>query len=66
MTAQTDLFKGLLDLDEEGYIKTDQNMQTNINGVYAVGDCRSKNLRQIITASSDGAIAAMNAEKYIN
>ena len=66
LTAQTDLFKGLLDLDEEGYIKTDQNMQTNINGVYAVGDCRSKNLRQIITASSDGAIAAMNVEKYIN
>ena len=66
LTAQTDLFEGLLDLDEEGYIKTDQNMQTNINGVYAVGDCRSKNLRQIITASNDGAIAAMNAEKYVN
>lgn len=66
LIPQTDLFKGLLDLDEKGYIITDENMQTNIDGVYAVGDCRSKNLRQIITASSDGAIAAVNAENFIN
>lgn len=66
LTAQTDLFKGLLDLDDKGRIKTDEKMQTNINGVYAVGDCRSKDIRQIITASNDGAIAAINIEKYIN
>ena len=66
LTAQTDLFKGLLNLDEKGYIKTNENMMTNINGVYAVGDCRSKDLRQVITASNDGAIAAINVEKYIN
>ncbi len=66
LTVVTDLFKGLLNLDEKGYIKTDENMMTNIKGVYAVGDCRSKDLRQVITASNDGAIAAINVEKYIN
>ena len=66
LKAQTDLFKELLNLDEKGYIKTDKNMMTNIDGVYAVGDCRSKELRQVITASNDGAIAAINVEKYIN
>ena len=39
--------------------------ETNIKGVYAVGDCRVKDLRQVITASNDGAIAAINVEKYI-
>ena len=65
LKSQTDLFKGLLNLDEKGYIKTDENMKTNIDGVYAIGDCRSKDLRQVITASNDGAIAAINVEKYI-
>ena len=41
-------------------------MKTNIDGVYAIGDCRSKDLRQVITACNDGAIAAINVEKYIN
>ena len=63
LKSQTDLFKGLLNLDEKGYIKTDENMKTNIDGVYAIGDCRSKDLRQVITACNDGAI---NVEKYIN
>lgn len=66
LKSQTDLFKGLLNLDEKGYIKTDENMKTNIDGVYAIGDCRSKDLRQVITACNDGAIAAINVEKYIN
>ena len=66
LKSQTDLFKGLLNLDEKGYIKTDENMKTNIAGVYAIGDCRSKDLRQVITACNDGAIAAINVEKYIN
>ena len=65
LTPQTDLFKGLLNLDEKGYIKTNEKMETNIKGVYAVGDCRVKDLRQVITASNDGAIAAINVEKYI-
>ena len=47
-------------------IENIENMKTNIDGVYAIGDCRSKDLRQVITACNDGAIAAINVEKYIN
>lgn len=65
LIPQTDLFKGLLNLDDKGYIRTNEKMETNIKGVYAIGDCRVKDLRQVITASSDGAIAAINIEKYI-
>ena len=59
------LFEGMLDM-EGGYIKTDENMHTNIPGVFAAGDIRVKSLRQVVTAAADGAIAAMQAEKYIN
>ena len=50
---------------DRGYIKTDDNMHTNIPGVYAAGDIRVKSLRQVVTAAADGAIAAMQAEKYL-
>lgn len=59
------LFEGLLDMDH-GYIKTDENMHTNVRGVYAAGDIRVKSLRQVVTAAADGAIAAMQVEKFIN
>lgn len=59
------LFEGMLDL-ENGYIKTDDNMHTNLDGVFAAGDIRVKSLRQVVTAAADGAIAAMQAEHYIN
>ncbi len=59
------LFEGVLDM-ENGYIKTDDNMHTNIPGVFAAGDIRVKSLRQVVTAAADGAIAAMQAEKFIN
>ncbi|QIB26424.1 thioredoxin-disulfide reductase [Caloranaerobacter azorensis] len=62
---QTDLFKGILEMDERGYLLTDENMKTNIEGVFAAGDCRKKSLRQVVTACADGAIAATQAEKYI-
>ena len=58
------LFEGMLDM-ENGYIKTDENMHTNIEGVYAAGDIRVKSLRQVVTAAADGAIAAMQAEHYL-
>ena len=58
------LFEGVIDM-ENGYIKTDDNMHTNIPGVYAAGDIRVKSLRQVVTAAADGAIAAMQAEHYI-
>lgn len=61
---QTELFDGKVDM-ENGYIITDQDMKTNIPGVFAAGDLRVKSLRQVITAAADGAIAAVQAEKYI-
>lgn len=51
---------------DHGYIKTDDNMHTNIPGVFAAGDIRVKALRQVVTAAADGAIAAMQAEKYVS
>mgnify|MGYP001148165000 FL=1 len=59
------LFEGVLDM-ENGYIKTDENMHTNIPGVFAAGDIRVKSLRQVVTAAADGAIAAMQAEHFIS
>jgi thioredoxin reductase (NADPH) len=61
----SELFKGKIDLDEAGYIITDVEMRTNVPGVFAAGDVRQKSLRQVITAAADGAIAATNAEHYI-
>lgn len=66
LDAQTDLFKGKVDMDDKGYIITDEDMKTNIPGVFAAGDCRSKTLRQVVTATNDGAIASIVAEKYID
>lgn len=62
---QSQLFKGILELDKFGYIVTNENMETNIQGVYVAGDLRPKALRQIVTAVSDGAITATSAEKYV-
>lgn len=62
----TEFLKGTsLKLDDRGYIPTDDDMKTNIPGVFAAGDVRVKSLRQVITAAADGAIAAMQCEKYI-
>jgi thioredoxin reductase (NADPH) len=61
----TTLFKGILDMDQTGYLITDETMRTNIPGVFAAGDVRQKVLRQVVTATADGAIAAVMAEKYI-
>lgn len=62
---RTEEIKGYLKLNEQGYIITDEDMQTNIEGVYAAGDVRQKRYRQITTAVADGTIALLNAEKYI-
>ena len=64
MIPNSGLFEGIIEMDR-GYIKTDDNMHTNIEGVYAAGDIRVKSLRQVVTAAADGAIAAMQAEKYL-
>ncbi len=62
----TDLFRGQLELDSAGYITADETTRTNISGVFAAGDVRTKELRQIITATADGAVAAHYAEQYLN
>ncbi len=58
--------KDKIRLDDRGYIPTDENMETSVPGVFAAGDVREKSVRQDITAMSDGAVAAVNAEKYIS
>lgn len=59
------LFEGKLNMDSKGYIITDDDMRTNVPGVFAAGDIRVKSLRQVVTAAADGAIAAVQAGKYI-
>ena len=60
----TELVKGSAELNDQGYVITDENMQTNVAGLYAAGDVRIKNLRQVVTAVGDGALAATELEKY--
>lgn len=62
---KTDLFKDYINLNKQGYVLTDENMATNVKGVYAAGDVREKQFRQITTAVADGTIAALAAEKYL-
>ena len=66
MIPNTKVFEGILHMDERGYIKTDEDMHTNIPGVYAAGDVRVKSLRQVVTASADGAIAAVQVERSLS
>lgn len=61
----TTLFAGQLELDESGYIKADETTRTGIPGVFAVGDVRTKALRQVVTAVGDGAVAVHFAEEYL-
>lgn len=65
LIPNTELFKGILNLDSNGFIITDEKMHTSIPGIYAAGDVRGKILRQIVTAVSDGAIAGMEASKFL-
>jgi thioredoxin reductase (NADPH) len=61
----TDFLQGKVDLDEKGYIITNERMETSVSGVYAAGDARVKYLRQVVTAAADGAVAAVAAERYL-
>ena len=61
----SDFAKGVVEMDQKGYIKADEEMRTSVEGIFAAGDVRVKSLRQVVTAAADGAIAAVNAEKYI-
>ncbi len=64
-TPATELFRGQLVLDQGGYILSDESTTTNIGGVFAVGDVRTKAVRQIVTAVADGAVAAHQADEYL-
>jgi thioredoxin reductase (NADPH) len=65
LIPNTEIFKGILNLDKDGFIITDEKMHTSIPGIYAAGDVRGKILRQIVTAVADGAIAGMEASKFL-
>lgn len=61
-----EIYKNQIDLDENGYFKSDESCETNIKGVFVAGDCRKKPLRQIVTATCDGAVAGNKAAEYIS
>lgn len=61
----SELFEGILDMDEAGYIIADESTRTNIPGVFAIGDVRTKALRQVVTAVADGATASHYIEEYL-
>lgn len=60
----TNLVRGVVELDDHGYVVTHGYLETSVPGVYAAGDLRAKNLRQVVTATADGAIAAVELERY--
>ena len=61
---QNGAYKDVVDLDEYGYIKAGEDCRTSRAGIFAAGDCRTKELRQLVTAAADGAVAATNACSY--
>lgn len=65
LKPNTGFLEGKLEQAESGHLKTDENMHTGIDGVFAAGDVRDKKLRQVVTATADGAIAAVEVEKYL-
>ncbi len=62
----TEVLAGEVELNQQGYVVTDEKMAASVEGVFAAGDVRAKYLRQVVTAASDGAIAAVAAEKYVH
>jgi thioredoxin reductase (NADPH) len=65
LSPNSNIVKGLLKLDEKGYVESNEEMRTLINGIFACGDVRKKPLRQVVTATGEGAIAAISAENYV-
>lgn len=65
VVPNTDMFKGVLEIDESGHIIAGEDCRTNLPGVFAAGDVRTKLIRQLTTAAADGTIAALLSEKYL-
>ena len=66
MAPENENFSNLVKLNESGYIIAGEDCHTNTPGIFVAGDTRTKNLRQLVTATSDGAVAAEEAVKYLN
>ncbi|MBQ6717989.1 MAG: FAD-dependent oxidoreductase [Clostridia bacterium] len=66
LIPQNEAFEGVINLDERGYVTSDENCLTNADGIFVAGDCRSKKIRQVATAAADGAIAALAACDYLD
>ncbi len=62
---QSDMFKGLINMDKAGYIEASEGMETNIPGVFSAGDINRKSFRQLTTAAADGTIAALMVDRYL-
>ena len=65
LSPDTAPFRGLIDLDDYGYVAADESCLTNVPGIFTAGDCRQKTVRQVTTAAADGAAAAVAAIKYL-
>src|SRR6185295_9265163 len=61
----TELLRGQVDLDEEGYIKVNEHQETTVKGLFAAGDCHDRHYRQAVTAAGMGCIAALETERYL-
>ena len=66
LKPNTEYLKGVLALDEHGMIIVNDNMETSVPGIFAAGDIRHDSIRQTIAASGDGAVAAVNAKKWVD
>lgn len=66
LIPQNEAFANIINLDERGYVTSDENCLTNADGIFVAGDCRSKKIRQVATAAADGAIAALAACDYLD
>ena len=66
LVPENEPFKNVADLDQNGYIDADEKCLTKTAGVFVAGDCRQKTVRQVTTATADGAVAAINACRYID
>ena len=65
MFLKLKLFEGKVELTEGGYVKAGEDTKTSVEGVYVAGDCRQKEIRQVVTAVCDGAVAAITAENIL-